>query len=376
MKTINKPKIAVIGLKGLPAFGGAATVGEKIIEQLKDKYDFTVYSTSSHTQRKTGDYNGYKQIVLKSFFIKKLTIPYYYFMSAIKTVFINYDLVHLHHSDWSIIIPLIKLRHKVILTSHGSPMRIVNNNFKYGKKEESLVKFSERKFLKYADTVTCVSKVLTEYLKELYRKDIVYIPNGISLEMIDKNTKVHDVCDKDYILFTAARIIPTKGCHILFKALNKIAYKEKVIVIGDLEQIPEYKNELLELSKDLNVEYKGLIKEKKILLEYLMQAKYFVFTSSFEAMSMMLLEAASVKTPVICSDIPENTTVFNENEVLYFKTDDVDDLANKIILAENDPIKLKMMAENAYKNLSNNYNWEKISKMYDEEYKILINKNI
>ena len=26
-----KPKIAVIGLKGLPAFGGAATVGENLI---------------------------------------------------------------------------------------------------------------------------------------------------------------------------------------------------------------------------------------------------------------------------------------------------------------------------------------------------------
>ena len=48
---MKKKKIAVIGLKGLPAFGGAATVGENIIEQLKDKYEFTVYSTSSHTSK-------------------------------------------------------------------------------------------------------------------------------------------------------------------------------------------------------------------------------------------------------------------------------------------------------------------------------------
>jgi hypothetical protein len=32
---INKPRIAVIGLKGLPAFGGAATVGEKIYCTIK-----------------------------------------------------------------------------------------------------------------------------------------------------------------------------------------------------------------------------------------------------------------------------------------------------------------------------------------------------
>ncbi len=46
---MKKKKIAVIGLKGLPAFGGTANGGENIIEQLSDKYDFTVYSILSHT---------------------------------------------------------------------------------------------------------------------------------------------------------------------------------------------------------------------------------------------------------------------------------------------------------------------------------------
>ena len=42
-------KIAVIGLKGLPAFGGAAAVGESLINKLKNEYNFTVLSTASHT---------------------------------------------------------------------------------------------------------------------------------------------------------------------------------------------------------------------------------------------------------------------------------------------------------------------------------------
>ena len=46
-----KKDVAIIGLKGLPAFGGAATVGEKTIEQLKDKYNFTVYSIDTHTNK-------------------------------------------------------------------------------------------------------------------------------------------------------------------------------------------------------------------------------------------------------------------------------------------------------------------------------------
>jgi hypothetical protein len=78
----KNPRIAVIGLKGLPAFGGAAAVGENIIEQLKDKYDFTVYSVSSHTDLKTGEYNGYKQIVFKKIPFKRFNTLLLYFISS------------------------------------------------------------------------------------------------------------------------------------------------------------------------------------------------------------------------------------------------------------------------------------------------------
>ena len=117
---MKKKKIAIIGLKGLPAFGGAATVGENIIEQLKDKYDFTVYSTSSHTDLKTGNYNGYKQIVFKKIPFKRLNTLYYYILSALHALLLGkYDLVHLHHRDAAFIIPFLKFKCKILLTTHG-----------------------------------------------------------------------------------------------------------------------------------------------------------------------------------------------------------------------------------------------------------------
>ena len=112
---MKKKKIAVIGLKGLPAFGGAATVGENIIEQLKDKYDFTVYSTSSHTDLKTGNYNGYKQIVFKRIPFKRFNTLYYYIISAFHAVlFGKFDIVHLHHRDAAFITLILKLKYKII----------------------------------------------------------------------------------------------------------------------------------------------------------------------------------------------------------------------------------------------------------------------
>ena len=77
----NKRKIAIIGLKGLPAFGGAAAAGEHVIEQLANEYDFTIYATASHTSHR-GLYKGANQIVFKRFPIRSLNVLYYYIRSA------------------------------------------------------------------------------------------------------------------------------------------------------------------------------------------------------------------------------------------------------------------------------------------------------
>ena len=111
---MKKYRIAVIGLKGLPAFGGAATVGESIINELKNEYQFTVYAVGSHTHHE-GQQDGYYQIVFRKFFIKKLNILIYYLRSALHCIFFGkYDLIHLHHVDGAVILPLLRLRYKVI----------------------------------------------------------------------------------------------------------------------------------------------------------------------------------------------------------------------------------------------------------------------
>ena len=91
-------------------------------------------------------------------------------------------------------------------------------------------------------------------------------------------------------------------------------------------------------------------------------------------MSMMLLEAASVKTPIICSDIIENRDVFNEAEVLFFSLDIKEDLEKKIEWALNNNAEMQQKAEKAYEHIVNTNNWQSISKNYLNLYNQLMNK--
>lgn len=366
----SKPRIAVIGLKGLPAYGGAATVGENIIDQLKDEFDFTVYSISSHTDLKSGNYKGIcHQKVFKAIPFKKLNSLLYYIRAAIHAFFGSYDLVHLHHRDAAFIVPFLKLRFPIIVTTHG-----ITGKARKWRRFKWFLDLQLKYFVKIANKVTCVSLNEKRGLKVKWGIDAEYIPNGI-MDPKQNYLYIHEkVIDIPlYITFAAGRIIEFKGLDILLKALKRIENPPKLKIIGDLYQEKEYRLLIENLAKGMNVEFVGLIKEKKVLYNLIADSQLFIFPSRQEAMSIMLLEVASLKTPIIASDIVENLDIFDNNEVLFFKSENVESLSEKINWALSNNSKLSNYSQMAYDKLIKEYLWNNISKKYASIYNSLIN---
>jgi glycosyltransferase involved in cell wall biosynthesis len=352
-----KKRIAIIGLKGLPPFGGAANVGDNIIEQLSEQYDFTVYATASHTHHK-GDYKGARQIVFRKFPIKQLNVFYYYIASAVHAVFTRrYDAIHLHQMDGAFVLLLLRLRYKVVATSHGLTYR----HAKWNKWSRPYFKLNEWFQARLSSHLTVVSKSLVPHYEKIIPTDrISYIPNGVTAIPPAELT----LSAADYILFAAGRIIPTKGLHILLSALQQAGYQGKLIVLGDHSQLKEYTRELFELASGLDVEFKGLIKEKPLLNAWIAGARLFIFPSTYEAMSMMLLEVASLQTPVLCSDIMGNTDIFDHDELLFFRSGSDTDLAAKLDWALAHPTEMQTFADKAYRSLMDKHQWAIIARQY------------
>lgn len=352
-----KKRIAIIGLKGLPPFGGAANVGDNIIEQLSTEYDFTVYATASHTHHK-GDYKGARQIVFRKFPIRKLNIFYYYLVSAFHAVFIRrYDAVHLHQMDGAFILLLLRLRYKVVATSHGLTYR----HAKWNKWSHPYFKLNEWFQARLSNHLTVVSRSLVpHYEKIIPSARISYIPNGVT----PATPAAVTLGASDYILFAAGRIIPTKGLHTLLSALHKANYKGKLIVLGDHTQLKEYSRELIDLAAGLDVDFKGLIREKPLLNAWIAGARLFIFPSTYEAMSMMLLEVAALQTPILCSDIIENTDIFDQNEMLFFRSGSDTDLADKLTWALAHPEDMQTRANKAWRSLMDKHQWSIIARQY------------
>jgi glycosyltransferase involved in cell wall biosynthesis len=352
-----KKRIAIIGLKGLPPFGGAASVGDNLIEQLAKEYDFTIYATASHTHH-SGDYKGARQIVFRKFPIKQLNVFYYYIASAFHAFFTRrYDAIHLHQMDGAFILLLLRLRYKVVATSHGLTYR----HAKWNKWSRPYFKLNEWFQARLSNHLTVVSKSLVPHYEKLIPTNrISYIPNGVTATP----SAALKPSATDYLLFAAGRIIPSKGLHILLSALQKAGYKGKLIVLGDHSQLKGYSRDLFDLAAGLDVEFKGLIKEKPLLNAWIAGARLFVFPSTYEAMSMMLLEVASLQTPILCSDIIGNTDIFDHDELLFFRSGSDTDLAAKLDWALAHPTEMQTFADKAFRSLMDKHQWAIIARQY------------
>ena len=364
-----KKRIAIIGAKGLPAQDGISRVVEEYISYITDEYNFTIFCTAAYTHRHSGYYDGYEEVVLSAIKNKRLNTLWYYIKAVWIILFCrNFDMIHFHHCDSAFLFPLVRLKYhkRILVTTHGAFTKL---NDKW-KKYRFYFYLQYRVFLKMAPNLTAVSNNESIKTRLIINRESEYIPNGINPEVMISGEEI----PTGYVFFAAGRIMEVKGLDTMLYALIKMNYKGKVLVAGDITYAPQdFRNKIQELSKRLDIKFLGMIKEKARLFNYIRCARLFIFPSVAETMSMQLLEVASLKVPIIASDIKENTDVFSSDEILFFKTSNADDLAEKIKFALSNEGIMSVKAELAYKTLLQKYTWEEISKHYARVYDKILN---
>jgi glycosyltransferase involved in cell wall biosynthesis len=359
LKTTPK-KIAFLGIKGLPSKAGADRVVEAIVNNLSRTYDISVYCNRFFSN----DYgrDDVRLIKLPCLKGKHLTPLSLFLFSALHALlFGNFDLIHVHNTDAGFIVPLLRLRYKVMATSHGYPYR----RDKWNKFTKSLLKASEILFARFSNEMTCVSKTIALELTAKYNRKFRFIPNGIDDPVV---AEVHSLLSKlglqknEYICFAAGRMDPTKGCHTLLEASRYLAHKNAIAIIGDFSHKPEYSRKLRKMS-DGRARFIPFIADKPTLFGLIKNAKLFVFPSTVEAMSMMLLEVAALNVPIVCSDIRENIDILEAHST-YFRSGDPRDLAQKIENSLNNYGRTIEIAGEAREWVIKHNDWRTISAEY------------
>jgi len=259
---------------------------------------------------------------------------------------------------------------KVVVTIHDLAFKIFPEYFT-GKDRAKLNKLSDMA-IKNADRIIavshCTKKDILKFYPEIKEDKISVVYHGFDPKLFQREIspeesasilKNYKLRTKNYLLYVGA-IQPRKNLKVLIEAFEKIKENNqnlKLVIAGApawkysriIEKISSSK-----FKKDIIIT--GNLEFEKISVLY-RNAKMFVFPSLYEGFGIPVLEAMASEIPVICAENSSLIEVGGE-AVLYFKTDDNQNLANCMNKIIKDAEFEKNLIQKGTEHVKN-FSWEK-----------------
>lgn len=172
---------------------------------------------------------------------------------------------------------------------------------------------------------------------------IVVAYNGIAQHVESYKLKKTPVFDFDYLLYVG-NIKPHKGLKTLLRAYESVRQcgdNRKLLIVGEKNNF-----KTSDLSLKIKAEFvddiifTGRIEDED-LLNVMYHASLLVQPSIYEGFGIPPLEALYLGTPVIISDIPVFKEIYSDYPVVFFKSEDCEDLATKILKTSTQRIYLQ-----------------------------------
>lgn len=368
---MKKKRIAYIGIKSLPATMGVDSVVEKIVMGLDHSRLQPVVYVAAQDVPPDAAIPGVELVRIRTIPGKYGKATSLFLFAALHALFRgDYDLINVHSAETCFVLPFLRLRYKVISTAHGLIRMEPSELSKWGR-VKPLLTIPEVPLMYLSNMRTSVSKPDKQFLEARYNRPVIYLPNGYEQRAPDTEAARDFLAQRGlepgkYAIFTAGRIVPRKGCHLVLEAMQQLDRDVKLLVVGDASHVPEYEARLHALADD-RVTFCGFISSKELLFGLIQQAKLFLFPTTYEAMAMTMLEVASLGTPMIASDIPENREVLPD-QALFFRSGDADDLRQKMAWALDHPGQMALMAGRARIWVETNHRWTDIIQGYEQLY--------
>ena len=364
-------RIAHVGSKGIPSRGGTERVVEAVARRHARDHVVTVYG--SRLVCRSALVEGVRVRALPALTGKHLgpvCLETAYALHALLRG--SYDVVHLHGAENAFVLPVLRARFPVVTTNHGPAYE----REKWSASARRVIRSVEPLSVLGASSATAVADVQAERLSRTYRRPVVWIPNGMDLEPdVDEDgaralLRHLGLEPGHFWMFAAARVDPTKGCLTLIEAHRETA-DDPLLVVGDLHYADGHEDRLRRAARD-NVRFLPRLDDRAVLLGLVRQARLFVFPSTVEAMSMMLLEAVGQRTLTLAGDIPENTTILPD-WFPTFRAGDAGDLARKAKwLLEVEPDVAGELAAEAAEWVAERFDWDRIADQYMEVYESVL----
>ncbi|MEM1590252.1 MAG: glycosyltransferase family 4 protein [Candidatus Bathyarchaeia archaeon] len=294
------------------------------------------------------------------------------------------DIFHAH--DWLVANAGIGLKHvfrrPLLATIHSTEIGRRNG---LHSDYERMIHETEAWLTYEAWKVICCSNYMLSHVRwafKLPEDKLVMIPNGVNAEDyeesgVDLNQfRKRFASPEEKIVLFVGRLVYEKGIHILINAIPKILGKvnAKFIVVGDGYMKDTLSEQVKQMGLTHKVLFTGFV-DDETLRNLQKCADVCVIPSLFEPFGIVVLEAMAAKTPVVVSDTGGLAEIV-EHDVTGFKVrpGDPNSLALGVTRVLLDGDYAKKLRENAYRVVTEKFNWEKISQQTKNVYELVLSE--
>jgi glycosyltransferase involved in cell wall biosynthesis len=271
------------------------------------------------------------------------------------------DVVHFHGVGNALFFPLHKIlsRSKTLLVVDGPDW----NRPKWGWLARTALRTAFPMAARLGDEIISDNRPVQDMFRDQYGLDTEYVVYGANQEPVGDTgeCQTHGLVPGKYLVQVGA-MVPDKGAHLSVDAYEKIDTEFPLIIVGDTLYAHEYKNRVMS-TKDPRIHFLGYIFGEKCR-DLVKNAYAYIHPLIVDGTSPALLQAMALGKCVISTDLPETRGVV-EDVAILFKSQNVEDLREKIIFALQNPDKVAAYGKLAAQRIEECYNWDVVARQYE-----------
>ncbi|MCC6758922.1 MAG: DUF1972 domain-containing protein [Candidatus Omnitrophica bacterium] len=359
-----KPKIAILGTRGIPAnYGGFETFTEELSTRLvKRGYPVCVYCRRGNSDYKEPQYRGVKLITLSTIKHKYFDTIAHTFFSVWHVSFSDVKIIYMCNSINSIfaIVPRI-FGKKVIINVDGLEWK----RAKWNKLGKLAYQISEWISTIVGHVVISDSKAIQKYYMDRFKRETVNISYGAQKKdgaTSDEILKKHGLQNRNYILYVS-RLEPENNALIMLQAYAKVKTDMPLVIVGSAPYGKPYFQKLRETA-DERVKFLGGIYGEDY---YSLQSHAYIYLHGNEVggTNPALLEAMVYSNCVVSIGVPFNREVVGDAGIC-FEPGNVNDLQKKLFDLLADPVAVERYRTAAFERVNKLYQWDMVVDQYEE----------
>ena len=285
----------------------------------------------------------------------------------------KYDLIHLNYCSpvwyhW-FFYPILKRLYNI---EYG--ITVHDGTFAPWKKQDIF-----KHVFKQAKFIVAVSERIKKEFEKRSRREVLFLPPVIPLlhHKVDKKNLLlkHGYASDDKILLFVGTLKNLKQPLLIVEALNKLdriwlyMNKLKMIFVGSGNLDSKLKERINNYGLQDITTFLGQVPQEEIN-EYYKLSSFYIISSIHEGKNMSLIEAMFNKLPIIASNAPGiNDLIVNESNGLLFDLDSISQLAEQIIKIVESPNLAERLANKAYCDYRNQFQFPDMLNQYVKLYK-------